>query len=290
MKNTSVIPNRLLPRNAVDLGRLVLHPKAPEQDFYDPIIANKQDPIINPADILVQHQYNFSHLLSLTSGSKLHVFLASILGLDNATESSNMSCVDSFRRSIYTLANTSEIFKRICSSNNAARQYLEKAYSRGRAVYMVVGLQTLLDAKLTEHTTTSSKKGTDITVPVALAVTATTGVPIPLGDILDSGVKAEWLKGNKALGMFLAQGEQVYAVQYRKIEFRWFSSGKVSEGATLREGAVWKSFWTRNVGTEDEFEVDSVEARVDDQLEKSALGPESEIFSDGEEEILFDPK
>jgi hypothetical protein len=136
----------------------------------------------------------------------------------------------------------------------------------------------------------SSKKGSDITVPVALAVTASTCVPIPLEDILDSGVKAERPKGNETLGTFLAEGEQVYAVQYRKVEFRWFSSGKVSEEATLREGAVWKSFWTRNVGTEDEGEVDSVEARIDDQLEQSALGPESEMFKNGEKEILFNPK
>jgi hypothetical protein len=57
----------------------------------------------------------------------------------------------------------------------------------------------------------------------------------------------------------------------------------VSKEATFREGAVWKSFWTRNVGTEDEGVVDSVEARIDDQPEQSASGPESEIFKDGEE-------
>lgn len=49
------------------------------------------------------------------------------------------------------------------------------------------------------------------------------------------------------------------------------------------------SFWTRNVETEDQ-DGDSIEARVDDQLEKSALGPGSELFEDREEEILFDPK
>jgi hypothetical protein len=35
--------------------------------------------------------------------------------------------------------------------------------------------------------------------------------------------------------------------------------------------------------------VDSVEARIDDQLDKSALGRKSDMFEDGEEEIVFNP-
>jgi hypothetical protein len=202
-------PILILPRTAVDLCRLVLRSKVLEQDFYRPIIVNRQNSFINPAGILVQRQYNSSYLLSLISGSKVYVFLISILGLDNTAESSNNSHVDSFRRSIYTLSNASEIFERICSSDGAARQYLEKAYSPGRAVYMVVGLQTLPDAKLIEHTTMSSKKGTDVTVPMVFAVAAATGVSIPLGDILDSGVKAERSTGIEAIGTFLAEAELV---------------------------------------------------------------------------------
>lgn len=36
--------------------------------------------------------------------------------------------------------------------------------------------------------------------------------------------------------------------------------------------------------------MDPVEARIDDQLDKSALGRKSDMFEDGEEEIVFNPK
>jgi hypothetical protein len=97
------------------------------------------------------------------------------------------------------------------------------------------------------------------------------------------------MKGEENLSRLFAEGEQVYAVQYRKVEFRWFSSGKVAEEAALKESAVWRSFWTRGAGTAIENEVDSVEVNVKHRLEKSDLGPETEAFEDDEEEILFEP-
>jgi hypothetical protein len=47
---------------------------------------------------------------------------------------------------------------------------------------------------------------------------------------------------------------------------------------------------TRNVGTENEDKVDSIEARIHHQIEKFALGPESDVFEGGEDEIVFVPK
>jgi hypothetical protein len=277
----SLVFNRLLSRDAVDLGRFVLQPKIPEQDFFPPPIAStKLEPIIGPNDIIVQHHYDFSHILHESSGTRFNIALTELLGLQSEAKDTLRTRVDAVRRTTYTLSNSQAVFERICASSDRARRYLEKAYLRNRKVYLVVGLETLLDADIKELAGTASKRDGNLTAPGGLIATAATGVPLPLGDILDVGVGAGWSKGKKTYSTFFAEGEQIYAVQYRQVEFRWFSRGKVAEEATLKDQAVWKSFWTRGGAEEPQDAEDSVMANVNHELKESDISDVEVVESD----------
>jgi hypothetical protein len=289
MPTAALVLNRLLSRDAVDLGRFILQPKAPEQDFFPPPLAPAgAEPVIRPNDIIIQHHHNFSHILDRSSGTNLNVTLTELLGLQNEGQTTLRTRVDAIRRTTYTLSNSQDVFERICASSDRARRYLEKAYLRNRTVYLVVGLETLLDAEVMEQAGTLTTKGGNVTAPGGLIATVATGVPLPLGDLLDVGVEAGWNKGEKTISSFFAEGEQIYAVQYRKVAFRWFSRGKVAEEATLKDQAVWKSFWTRGKADENQEDAeDSVIANVNQELEEGDIGKDVEVVESDDTKFLF---
>jgi hypothetical protein len=280
--NTSLIPNRLLARDAVDLGRLVLDVNSPEQDYFDPKFS------IDPDAIIVRQQLNFSEILQRTSGSKLHSFLTTILAVSYFKRDEKHLLINSLRNTTYQLKNSSNVFERMCEMD-LTKKWIEKAIGRGRSVYMIVGIQTLLDAELLELNVKEDGKAFDVTLPVDSVVSAAAGVPIPLTN-LDVGGGRSWNDKCGTLANFIAPGEQVYAVQYRKVNFSWYSSKKLDKAA-LEKGNRWKVYWLRSGGDEDEDEDDEdvVEAQVKENLSISdlTLGASCERFEIGDKEVLL---
>ena len=284
--NTSLIPNRLLARDAVDLGRLVLDLNSPEQDYFDPKFP------IDPEAIIVRQQLNFSEILQHTCGSKLHGFLTTILTMSFSKQDEKHLSIYSLRNTTYQLKNSSNVFERICEID-LAKKWIEKAIGRGWSVYMVVGIQTLLDAELSERDVKANERAIDATLPISSVVGASAGIPMPLTNFLGAGGGASWSENGGTLANFIADGEQVYAVQYRKINFLWYSSKKL-DNATLEKGNRWKVYWLRSGGDEDEVDdeddEDVVEAEVKGSLSTSdlTLGASYERFEiDDEGVILF---
>lgn len=287
MKETTFVPNRLLARDAVDLGRLVLDVRAPEQDYFVP------QSTVAPEDILVQEKFNFSEILQPTSGSNLHSFLTTMLSTSMSRHEERRTQIDAVRNTTYQIKNSSHVFERICGEE-LGKKWLEKAIGRGRKVYMVVGIQTMMDAEIWEHGIVEGMKRLEVTAPIGLAISAATSVPIPLMD-LDVGGGKSWRDDNQLLSKFFAPGEQVYAVQYRKVNFSWFSSKKM-ESLELAKSNRWKVYWLRSAhededgdGDEEEDE-DVVEVKVaNESLSALELGRDGyehfELDNDGS--ILF---
>ena len=156
---------------------------------------------------------------------------------------------------------------------------------------MVVGIQTLLDAELYERDIKERGRGIDVLAPVGAAVSGAVGVYLPGAEILDVGGGRPRQSERKTHANFFAPGEQVYAVQYRKIEFSWFFSKKL-ETARLEKGNRWKVYWLRSAAVDDDEhgEEDVVEAQVNDTLSTSDLalvGGYEHFDIDGENEIFF---
>jgi hypothetical protein len=72
----------------------------------------------------------------------------------------------------------------------------------------------------------------------------------------------------------VAAGEQIYAVQYRKVRFRWFSSRDL-ERAALEKGKQWKvhgSLRGQEVGTNDVLEA-AISEDEDSDREETMSSP-----------------
>ena len=66
---------------------------------------------------------------------------------------------------------------------------------------------------------------------------------------------------------FVAAGEQVSAVQYRKVQFKWYTSGELHDKPLGPN--QWKTYWTFRGKTDDMVEVDLGD---DLQLEEDMTG------------------
>lgn len=263
------IANGLLAQNAAGLGRFVLNIEYPEQDFYSPSSAKITEE--NASSVELE---TFRETLTRTEGSKFHTFLTKLFSTIYSTREESTTEIESAVCKTYQLLNSGEFFRNECGVD-AARKWLERAIKRRRDVYLTVGIKTLTNTHISVGQRRSTGLGGDVELPITQ--------PAPTG-IMDSGVGGIRSKQTGQATNFMAPGEHVYAVQYRKIEFSWFSSRSI-EKASLEHGNRWKIYLGGRGDEEDEEDV--VDAEVQDYPERDDLEGDCEVFGFGDEEILY---
>jgi hypothetical protein len=143
----------------------------------------------------------------------------------------------------------------------------------------VVGYRTITDARVAAHTEAQVVSSGKLVMPVSAGLAAA-GVGVPLGSLLDPGLARSVGHTDDQQMLFVAQGEQIIAVQYRKICFKWFSS-KTADKATLAKKTQWERYDRRRYLHSDGD--DMVEVDLEDDL---ALEGERQKYMVGSE-IIF---
>jgi len=113
------------------------------------------------------------------------------------------------------------VFKTLNSNDEYRREILDmmalNPYDK-KTAYMVVGVKTCLDMKVSDVQKVNSRRGVGVELPVDAAL-ALTGIPLPLtGASLDIRAEAEHLKHKDLLSSFTTVGERIFAIQYRQIK------------------------------------------------------------------------
>lgn len=279
MPNATLILSHLLPLDAIGLGYLALYPQDPVQDSYRP----EADSFSND-DVITQRLENFSHILDRTTGSRLHAFLSS--AIHSTFSNKNVSGIDISSALCVTrqLRNSEDIFQKICGLSSA-RRWLERALRRRQKVYLVVGIKTLTDAHVKQRKSRALEAEASVEIPTALAAAAG-GVVLPLGDFLDVGAGLSGQKQDDEKVSFVAPGEQIFAVQYRKIEFARFS-GRDIDKASLELVNSWKVYVEARGREEAAEEV--VNAKVCEYTPKTDMDRVSFESFDLEDEEFYYP-
>lgn len=233
MSLTSLILDRPIPRDFIELGRLVLDPKYPNQDFCQPSL---------PSDVATQRFENFQETLERSRNTRLEIKLLSLLSLTPSAPRKSSTTITSRLCVIHQLREPNAYFSRACGEESVRSWLEEGSRSLYDNVYLVCGFKTLTDAEVA----VSRSSGAEVEVSAGVSaslITAAAGVPVPI--LTDSGldVSVGFSSANERSGSsgYTATGEHVYAVQYRKIKFSMFSSRK-AEKAYLERGNRWKSF------------------------------------------------
>ncbi|KAL1846314.1 hypothetical protein Daus18300_014297 [Diaporthe australafricana] len=233
MSLTSLLLGQPIPREFIELGRLVLDPKYPNQDFCQPSLQS---------DVATQRFENFQETLERSRNTRLEVKLLSLLSLTPSAPRKSSTTITSRLCVVHQLREPNAYFSGACGEEGVRSWLEEGSRSPYSNVYLVCGFKTMTDADVA----LSRSDGADIDVCAGISaslLTAASGVPLPT--LPDSGldVSVGFSSANERSGTtgYTATGEHVYAVQYRKIKFSIFSSRKV-EKAYLERGNRWKSY------------------------------------------------
>jgi hypothetical protein len=157
----------------------------------------------------------------------------------------------------YRLNNSGDKFEASCA-HDATRQWLQKQMiERDCPGYMIVGIYTFQDAKVTEGRANTLELATDVK-PDAAAAAAAMGIT--------AGAGGKVVIDNLQARVYVSPDEQIFALEYRAIKFNWFVRKRITE-AQLSKSNYWQIFWgirsSRESGSDDVEDV--VEAVLDDE-------------------------
>jgi hypothetical protein len=253
MPRSILLSQFFLPQSAVSLGRFVISLDDPHHDFHNP--TSNASPDFTEK---VQTQYDSIHHSAKhqTVASQLTTFLSS--SFSKRLKASVRITADQAKT--YYLNNAGQWFRDAVKSQET-REWIERTIDEGEDIYIVVAYHTLVDARILEQLGGQSSVSGNLAIPVSTALTAS-GVVVPF-NVADPGLSGFRGRMEDEQRQFMAPGEQIYAVQYRKVHWRWFASKKVDE-MTLAKKAWWKKYdGPRNLQGEAE---DIIAGELEDEI------------------------
>jgi hypothetical protein len=259
MRRSVLLPLTFLPPESVQLGRLVLNVQQPQTEFLDPCPVAGRNILVKEA-ILFQGEESTTKINSFANS------LCHLLSLDRTKEKGYTTHVVASRVTMYLLNNSGTWFNDAIR-NQDARQWIEKANRAGDDIFVITGFHTLLDARIYETEVDSNTLGGNVAVPIAEGLAAA-GVPVPFPDVVDPSIAAEHQQKYAGTRGFLAKGEQVGAIQYRKIKFKWYNKSELRDKPLGNN--MWETYLTFRGQSDNVVEVD-----LEDDLE---LADEPSIY------------
>jgi hypothetical protein len=210
---------------------------------------------VKPADYsarkrnTVNTRFDSRHELSL-SGYVTNLFSAR----HNASGESHLE-LSAPEGVVYELRYPKAWFRELCSLP-AVRTWLEETIDEGENAFLVIGLRTLKDARITQRDQTSRCTGLKATAPVGEAI------GVPTGGAADVGLEGKHAadEGREEAGEL--EDERIYNVGFRRIKYRWHRKASV-DTAVLDSHNIWEPISDTRTGLEDgkllEVDVDDEE-------------------------------
>jgi hypothetical protein len=232
MRVSVLLPEVFLPQSAIKLGRLVTNVDQPHQEYHDPHL-DREPQIIEK----VETHYHTSDSLGAHSSfvSQLTAFLSSSVTRNTKTSTS----ITTKQVKTYYLDNNGQWFRDAVKCEDT-RRWIERTIDEGEDIYVVIGYHTALDARIVEKSRGQNILKGSLQVPIT-SVLATSGVIVPVGDLPGPKLAGSGGHTEDQQRQYVAKGEQVVAVQYRKIRFNFFSSKSVDK-AILANEARWERY------------------------------------------------
>lgn len=286
MTSSTLLLNRLIPRESIGLGRLITDPQYPDQDYFQPPVTLASG--ISSA-ATTQKIEDFEAVLSRTNDTGFHTKILSLLTLGPISHNRVSSTTVKARTCVTSLLERPQEFLRDICRDDAARTWLEMEFQkqprmrmtsgwRGRSVYLVCGFKSLTDARISQSRSRENAIGVSASSPIPIT-------PVPgIGLDIEAGV--EFTKANSICSEFTAPGEQVFAVQYRKLRFSGFSSREV-DSTFLESKNRWKIFIDVRGGEADTRIEDGLEVEVDEPLGERDMRGSCNRLVIGQDEVFY---
>ncbi|EXM14337.1 hypothetical protein RAB80_016453 [Fusarium oxysporum f. sp. vasinfectum] len=274
-----IVPHVFLPQSSVKLARFIRNVDHPHQSYHDPLYAETPKSTVSTRETFV----GLNHKSSNTSFASALTSLMSA-GFSKRAKAQVKITADCVKT--YALDNSDDWFTK-ATDILATKTWIERQADRGHNIYMVVGFHTITNARIVQELVHGIGAGGQIHVPFNLSLAAF-GAVVPLGEIIDPSVGGNTDGVDSAQTSFMALGEQICALQYRKIRHRWLSS-KSTDTFRLSKSPRWSSVERSRDEEDGEDDIIKVEAAplsengLDGKWDKmDALGGEVLLIRAGE--------
>ena len=228
MPSTLLLPLPL-PADEVKIGSFLVNPSDPTQDYFHP---QDHDPGLKPS-ILRVDVTDFTNTIRDAGTKEVEAVLTSYFSTTIDWAKSKSLELSSAKAATYLMRNSGYWFEQACALARM-RWWFELVSRRGHKIYLLVGLRTIFDGHFRLEHTTCTSTGGQLRVPADVLA----GLP-PMG--LDVGGGGKVSKDQTASSEFSAAGERIWALKYRHIKFKWYSSKKM-ENAALETSTRWVTF------------------------------------------------
>jgi len=269
MPSSILFPQFFLPVESVKLGRFTTSIDNPHQEYHDPPCANAPETIISSRE-----DYGGSHQDAVSAGFKST--LTSFMSSGISKRAKTGIRITTTQVNTYALANSGQWFTEAMSLE-VTRKWVEKAIDQGDDIYLIVGFHTVSNARIVQESLLGREVAGQIKLPVGLTLAAI-GAVAPLGNIVDPSVTGHHQAIEGGQIQFVAPGEQVCALQYRKVCHRWHSSRKIDK-AFLSKNSRWQAYDRSRDDLEEEEDIIEVETM---ELEEPEADWERDLAPGGE--------
>ncbi|KAL0265012.1 hypothetical protein SLS55_000968 [Diplodia seriata] len=264
-----VLP-QLLPVHAVPVGSLVCSLLEPHVDIF------KGQRDIDVAAGFQTTAVDLSGYIQKSRDTRFYAALTQLLNIHLQPGSAGGTHLASKAVKRYELTSHREAFAELCATEKA-RAWLEESVKAGEKCYLVVGVTTVLDARVSQAHTNRVSTGVGLTAPVSTVMTG----GIDAFGVMDPGVGVEKSRSTEEGVTFKAPGEMIWAIAYRKIRFRSFR--KNVDTAFLDKTIHWRPIMNqraRDSADEEELEVElhDIDMKEEDELEEFVVDADDSTF------------
>lgn len=158
----------------------------------------------------------------------------------------------------------SEAWFRESTTLRSTRTWIERQIDQGQRIYLIVGLHMLENPCIVQSSDDTSASGGEGSRLASLEVA------LFLRDVLDPSIEVERRNDQDGNAEFLIKGEQVCALQCRRVKHRWLGSANVDK--TKLEHPWWLSVEKWRDEEEDDDDIIAVELKGEEALKRELEG------------------
>ncbi|KAK5994025.1 hypothetical protein PT974_07465 [Cladobotryum mycophilum] len=233
-------PQLFIPQDSIKLGRFITSIENPHESYHDPECAG-------PAKAVIVVRETYTGVHETTSHSSFGSSLTSLLSTQFSKRAKKTVRVIASQVTTSMLDNSDSWFEE-ATRIPATQTWIERQVDQGHDIFLIVGLHTVTDASIMHESS--------------------------LGKSYRPKHRGEHQAFAGAQSQFVVPGDQVCALQCRRISHRWLSSRHVEQFRLKRPR--WKSLEMSRDDEEDEddtIEVDMIEGEgLGEGWDREAIG------------------
>lgn len=211
--------------------------KEPQSDYHDPECEFEPQIIVNS-----QADYYDSKVRNQAEnqGISISALFTRLASAARKKQIQDFNRAETKQTKTYQLANSGQWFQSTIGGSKL-REWITQSIKDGENVYLVVGYYTMVDTQVMEGGSSTIRTSAQLNLPATLVALPAGSVFASLPPIADPSFGSQSDQREQFEKQFVATGEQIGAVQYRKLRFSTLSPENLDK-ALLEGGNRWHIF------------------------------------------------